>query len=41
MLRQEREWSEEQDYSIVIAQANIFGLIDRLCDFVGIPSAGN
>jgi hypothetical protein len=38
VIRQERAWNEEEDPFIVITQQNEQEFLDKLCDFLGIPS---
>lgn len=40
VIRQERSWDEESDPFLVIAEHNCATFLDRLCDLMGIPSAG-
>jgi len=40
VIRQERDWSENDDPFLVIGRDNVDAFLDRLCDVVGIPSAG-
>ncbi|MFL9827181.1 hypothetical protein [Rhodoplanes sp. SY1] len=40
VIRQERSWDEEDDTFIVISRTNEQAFIDRLCDELGIGSAG-
>jgi hypothetical protein len=40
VIRQERSWSDEYDHFIVIHQRNAQQFLDKLCDALGIGSAG-
>jgi hypothetical protein len=40
VIRQERDWSENDDSFLVISRNNVDAFLDRLCDVVGIPSVG-
>jgi hypothetical protein len=40
VIRQERDWCQEEDSFIVIEQKNLMTVIDRLCDIAGIPAIG-
>jgi hypothetical protein len=40
VIRQERYWDEIDDPFLVIGRNNVDAFLDRLCDVVGIPSAG-
>lgn len=40
VIRQERDWNEEDDTYIVISPQNVSAFVDRLVDVVGIPSVG-
>ncbi|WP_143270202.1 hypothetical protein [Bradyrhizobium sp. Ghvi] len=40
VIRQEKSWDEESDPFLVITQENCDVFVDRLCDLLGVPSAG-
>ena len=40
VIRQEKSWDEESDPFLVITRENSDVFLDRLCDLLGIPSAG-
>jgi len=40
VLRQERDWNEEQDHFVIISADQRQQFLDSLCDFEGIPSFG-
>jgi hypothetical protein len=40
VIRQLRDWNEDDDPCVIISANNIQTLIDRLCDLMGIGSAG-
>ncbi len=40
VIRQERNWYEEDDPFIVVTKSNVNAFLDRLCDVCGILSVG-
>ena len=40
VIRQERQWDQDDDTYVLIAPHNIADFIDRLTDIAGIPSVG-
>lgn len=40
VIRQMRAWCDEEDRFIVIHDGNVETFLDKLCDVIGIPSAG-
>jgi hypothetical protein len=40
VIRQERDWNEEDDTCIVISPENVGDFVDRLADVAGIPTVG-
>jgi hypothetical protein len=40
VIRQERDWNEEDDTCIVISPENVGDFVDRLTDAAGIPTVG-
>lgn len=40
VIRQEKDWNDNDDCFIVISSGNLQAFIDRLCDMAGIPSFG-
>jgi hypothetical protein len=40
VIRQERDWNEEDDAYIVISPENVGAFVDRLTDVTGVPSLG-
>lgn len=40
VIRQRADWNEENDPFVFICPNNIEAFIDKLCDLIGIPSAG-
>jgi hypothetical protein len=40
VIRQERDWCEERDTCVIIAESNTQKFLDKLCDTLGIGSIG-
>jgi hypothetical protein len=41
VIRQERDWNDEEDVCIVVSRENIAAFLDKVTEVAGVPSAGN
>jgi hypothetical protein len=40
VIRQEAQWPDDEDTTVLIDRVNLQAFIDRLCDIAGIPAIG-